>query len=397
MTAETLSKLLWQKDLPLDETVHRFTVGKDYITDLALVPYDAIGSAAHARMLAHVQLLDVKDARDIVHALKQIALKQTALKQTAFDAGFHISPEQEDCHTAIEAALINKLGQTGKRIHLGRSRNDQVILAMRLLLRDKVLQLGKQVLDVAQAFLQFGRAHADVQMPGYTHLRRAMPSSIGQWMTAFAEALNEELQALPAVYARLDRCPLGAAAGFGVPLSIDRQYTAELLGFSGVQNSPVDVINSRGRHELAVLHWLQSVAMTLEKFFWDAALYSTEEFGFITLPDEFTTGSSIMPQKRNPDVVELARGRCRQIQARVNEVTCLAGGLPSNYHRDSQLQKAPVLDALQSMQEILEISLKLVPRLKLDVNRLNAACSDELYAVNEAYKKVSQGMTFRDA
>ncbi|MGH8378130.1 MAG: lyase family protein, partial [Gammaproteobacteria bacterium] len=240
---------LWDKGLPLDEAIHRFTVGDDPELDRRLLWYDALGSAAHARMLAHVGLLPVKDVQALVERLAAIATR-------ARHDEIHITPEQEDCHTAIEMLLTEELGEAGKRIHLGRSRNDQVILALRLYMRDALLEIAAQTIQLTNAYIKFARAHADSALPGYTHLRRAMPSSFGLWAGGFAAGLTEELQTLQSVYARLDRCPLGAAAGFGVPLPLDREYTAKLLGFAGVQISPTDVMNSRGRHELALVNEL---------------------------------------------------------------------------------------------------------------------------------------------
>jgi len=234
-------------------------------------------------------------------------------------------------------------------------------------------------------------------MPGYTHLRRAMPSSFGLWAGAFAAGLSEELQALQAVYARLDRCPLGAAAGFGVPLPLNRKYVAELLGFSGVQISPTDVMNSRGRHELALVNGLASIGLVLEKFLWDVALYCLPEFGFLELPDAFTTGSSIMPQKRNPDVVELARARCRELRGHALMLQELAGGLPSSYHRDFQLLKKPLFTSLDTARELLEVLVRLVPGLEVNAERARTACGDELYAAHEATRLAQQGVPFRDA
>ncbi|HKT31205.1 MAG TPA: lyase family protein, partial [Gammaproteobacteria bacterium] len=267
---------LWSKGLPLDEAVHRFTVGDDPALDQRLLPFDALGSAAHAHMLAHVGLLAQQDAAALVKQLARIA-------EQAHRGEIHIRPEQEDCHTAIETLLTQALGDAGKRLHLGRSRNDQVVLALRLYVRDALLNIATRVVELATAFVSFARTHAGEVMPGYTHMRRAMPSTFGLWTAAFAAGLAEELQAMQAVYARLDRCPLGAAAGFGVPLPLDREYTAKLLGFSGVQISPVDVMNSRGRHELAVVNELASIGLVMEKFLWDVALYSMPEFGFLSL------------------------------------------------------------------------------------------------------------------
>ncbi|HEV2211953.1 MAG TPA: argininosuccinate lyase, partial [Gammaproteobacteria bacterium] len=374
----------------LDEAIHRFTVGDDPELDTVLLVHDALGSAAHARMLARTGLLPKRDAQELVELLAALAVR-------ARNGKLKISAEQEDAHTAIEAALTAQLGDAGKRIHLGRSRNDQVILALRLYMREALLGIASQLTGLAQAFVGFARAHAAEPMPGYTHMRRAMPSSFGLWGAAFAAGLAEELQALKAVYARLDRCPLGAAAGFGVPLPIDREYTAKLLGFSAVQVSPVDVQNSRGRHELALAEALASVGLVMEKFLWDVALYSTAEFGFLALPDAFTTGSSIMPQKRNPDVVELARGRCRELRGYAGMIRELASGLPSNYHRDLQLLKKPLFEAVARASNWLDVLLALVPALKVDAARAAAACSDDIYAAHQAYVLAQEGLPFREA
>jgi len=385
-----VSAQLWAKGLPLDEAIHRFTVGDDPELDTQLLLHDALGSAAHARMLAQAGLLPKEDAAALVKALAGIARK-------ARRGGISIAREQEDAHTAIEALLTAELGDAGKRIHLGRSRNDQVILALRLYMRESLLDTAVRSTALARNFLVFAKAHAHQPMPGYTHLRRAMPSSFGLWATAFAAGLTEELQALQSLYARLDRCPLGAAAGFGVPLPIDREHTARLLGFSQVQISPVDVQNSRGRHELALLNGFASIGLVMEKFLWDVSLYSMQEFGFLRLPDAFTTGSSIMPQKRNPDVVELARGRCRELRGYAAMVQELAAGLPSNYHRDLQLLKKPLFGAIASMRSWLDVLIALVPALQVDAAKAEAACSDDIYAAHQAYVLAQVGMPFRDA
>lgn len=387
---EPMHERLWSKDLPLDEAIHRFTVGEDPDTDLALLAFDALGSAAHARMLAATGLLSEADAAALVRGLKRIA---DLARQNAFP----IPPHLEDGHTAIEADLTRSLGAVGQRIHLGRSRNDQVILALRLYLRDALVRLGLRVADLAEGFLAFAREHQDSPMPGYTHLRRAMPSTFGLWAAAFAEGLLEELEALQGVYGRLDHCPLGSAAGFGVPLPIDRDLTAKLLGFSKVQRSPIDVQNSRGRHEAAMLQWAASVGGVLEKFLWDVSLYSTEEFGFLKLPDAFTTGSSIMPQKKNPDVVELARGRCRELRGTAGLVDQIGSGLPSSYHRDLQLLKRPVILGLRQADDLFGVLVRLVPALTVNAETTTAACTDELYAAHQAYVHVQGGMPFREA
>ena len=385
-----MSNALWAKDLPLDLQLHRFTVGADPQTDLQLLAFDTEGSAAHARMLGECGFLPEAEARALVGALKE-------LRQEALRGAITIQPEEEDCHTALEHALTVRLGDTGKRIHLARSRNDQVATALRLLMRSRILDLGMALQRCAQAFLDLAVSHQHTPLPGYTHLRRAMPATWGMWAAAFAEGLLEELEALPALWDRLDRCPLGAAAGFGPPIPLDRARSARLLGFTRVQTSPMDVMNSRGRYEQALAAWVVSAAGTLEKALWDLALYSTEEFGFIRLPDAYTTGSSLMPQKRNPDVVELARARCRELRGLAGLLAHLAGGLPSSYHRDQQLLKAPFLETMAKGEELFQVFAHLLPGLELQREACAGACTQELHAAKEACRLAAEGLPFRDA
>ncbi len=381
---------LWAKDLPLDAALHRFTVGQDPVTDLAILPWDVLGSAAHARTLAKGGYLSTADVASIVDALK-------TLHPLTLAGEVVIQPEQEDGHTALEAELTKRCGEAGKRIHLGRSRNDQVILALRLLMRDRTSRIGLRLATVAQAFLDLAEKHRDVPLPGYTHLRRAMPSTWGMWGVAMAEGLLEELEALEGVLTRLDRCPSGAAAGFGAPVPLDRALTASLLGFSRVQRSPIDVISSRGRHEVALADALASVALVLEKACWDLSLWTMEEFGFVRLPDAFTTGSSIMPQKRNPDVLELSRGTCRAIRGQAGALRELAGGLPSSYHREAQLLKAPLVALLDTADGLLAVLPRLLDGLEIHADACARACSDDLFAAHAASRLAAEGLPFRDA
>lgn len=385
-----MSDQLWAKNLPLDEQIHAFTVGDDPITDLQLLPFDAEASAAHTRMLSECGLLPESEAKALVAALRE-------LKTEAERGELPISREQEDGHTALEHALTARLGDTGRRIHLARSRNDQVQTALRLLMRARLLDLGDALASSASAFLEFAGRHSSITLPGYTHMRRAMPSSWGMWSVAFAEGLLEELEQLPALWSRLDRSPLGAAAGFGSPVSIQRERSAELLGFRRVQRSPVDVMNSRGRHEQAIAAWIVSAAGTLEKAIWDLLIWSTDEVRFVRLPDAFTTGSSLMPQKRNPDVLELARARCRELRGFAGLLSHLAGGLPSSYHRDHQLLKAPFLEMLGKAEQLFKICARLIPALEINGEACAAACSSEIYAAREACRLAAEGMPFREA
>jgi argininosuccinate lyase len=385
-----MSNQLWARHLPLDEQIHAFTVGDDPMTDLQLLPFDAEASAAHARMLGECGLLLESEAKALVAALRQ-------LKAEAERGELPITRAQEDGHTALEHALTARLGDTGRRIHLARSRNDQIQIALRLLMRARLLDLGDALVSCASVFLEFSGRHSGMALPGYTHMRRAMPSSWGMWSVAFADGLLEELEQLPALWSRLDRSPLGAAAGFGSPMPIQRERSAELLGFSRVQRSPVDVMNSRGRHEQAIAAWIVSAAGTLEKATWDLLIWSTDEVRFVRLPDAFTTGSSLMPQKRNPDVLELARARCRELRGLADFLSHLAGGLPSSYHRDHQLLKAPFLDMLGKAEQLFQIFARLIPALEINKEASAEACSSEIYAAGEACRLAAEGMPFRDA
>ena len=384
-----MSERLWAKGESVDALVHRFTVGEDPATDLALLPFDCLASAAHARALAAAGLLPAGEASALVAELGN-------LKRAAEAGGLLIPQALEDGHTLLEAKLTEALGATGAKIHLGRSRNEQVALALRLWMRSAALELGEGAARLAQALLDFAARHGDAPLPGFTHLRAAMPSSFGLWAEAFAEALLEELEALQALDARLDRSPAHSAAGFGTPLPFDMSSAAQRLGFSRVQRNPLDAQNGRGRHEGALMAWLSSLSLTMEKLAWDGCLYGAEGFGFLKLPAAFTTGSSLMPQKRNPDALELARGRSREIRGLAATVERLGSGLPSSYHRDFQLLKKPVMEAVGHALQTLEVLAHLLDALEADLEAARAACTDELYAANEAFR-LSAAMPFRHA
>lgn len=385
-----MGERLWAKDVPLDEVIHRFTVDDDPVIDLEIVPWDTIASAAHARMLHRIGAIGEEELLQLLPALQ-------AFYNESLDGAFTIPTELEDGHTAIEARLIESCGNAGRNIHIGRSRNDQVTTAFRLYMRAESLEISGQIVELIRAFQQLAERWPNQEMPGYTHLRRAMPSNVAQWCAAWVEGLLEELEAGRALWSRLDRCPLGGAAGFGASLPIDRPYTSDLLGFSQVHISPIDIQNSRGRHETAATQWLASLSGVLERFCWDTLLFSTEEFGYLKIPDAFTTGSSIMPHKRNPDVLELARGRCREIRGFAAWVSQESGGLPSSYHRDFQLLKKPVITAFRRTGQLLDILARVVAGIEFNAERLDAAMSPELYAAHEATRRVMPGMPFRDA
>jgi argininosuccinate lyase len=390
MSESTKKNQLWAKGENLDQQVHAFTVGDDYLTDLNFLTHDCFGSAAHAVMLSEVGLLSTEDKDSILKTLSEIF-------KSSEKGDFKISPEQEDSHTAIEAYLTDKLGEAGKRIHVGRSRNDQVLTNARLFVRSETLAIVSAICKLAETISKRSKELFDVPMPGYTHLQRAMPSSVGMWLQAFLENSLDLLRNGIANLSLLDRSPLGAGAGFGVSLPLNRERSAELLGFSTVQRSPIDAQNSRGREELRLLRLISDLGVMIEKFSWDLQLGVMEESNFFKLPLEFTTGSSIMPQKRNPDVLELLRARAGSFRGAEDELRWITGKLPSNYHRDFQLTKPPLVRATVSAKESIAVLNSVVKGFTVNEEILEKSMSAELYATYDAFRLVKDGKPFRDA
>ena len=381
---------LWAKGESLDKEIHVFTVGEDFEIDLNLVQHDCIGSAAHAIMLSEVGLLPKEQKDSLLKILSEIRAQAAA-------GSFYISPEQEDCHTAIETYLTEKLGEAGKRIHVGRSRNDQILITIRLFLREESVAILEKLILLANVFSTRALDLFDTPMPGYTHLQRAMPSSVGMWLHAFLEQTLDLLRNGIANLSLLDRSPLGAGAGFGVSLPLDRERVATLLGFQEVQRSVIDAQNSRGRDDLRLLRLISDVGTLMEKFAWDLQLGVMEECGFFKLPTEFTTGSSIMPQKRNPDVLELLRARAGTFRGAEDELRWVTAKMPSNYHRDFQLTKPPLFRSVKSAKESLAVLSAVAGKFVVNAEALENAMSPELYATYDAFRAVQAGTPFRDA
>ncbi len=381
---------LWEKGAKLDALVHRFTVGDDPTWDAHLVRWDCLGSAAHARTLARAGLLTDGESGQLVEALGAIAREAAA-------GAFVIPAELEDVHTALEAELVRRCGAAGSKIHAGRSRNDQVATAMRLAMRAGLLDGLDALGEFAGVLLERLDRDGEVPLPGYTHLQPAMPSSVGQWLAAALEAVAEQQQAGLALLERLDGCPLGTGAGYGVPLPLDRAYTADLLGFSRVQRSPIAVQNARGRYETWVVRFGSDVAGILERLSADVILLATREFGLVTLAAEIATGSSIMPQKRNPDVFELLRAHAARLRARVVELEGLTGRLSSGYHRDLQLTKEPTLRTMAEVPMLLAVAGRALGGIHFDEARCAAAVGAELFAAQAAMARAQAGQPFRDA
>lgn len=382
---------LWAKGLDLDQAIHRFTVGDDPVIDLEILPYDCIASAAHARTLQQGGYLSDADADQLVQALH-------VLYGMTLNRELRIQPEQEDGHTAIEAWLVEKCGEAGRRIHLGRSRNDQVTTAVYLWMRDALGELIQSSGAIAEELLMLADQHQDTPLPGYTHLRRAMPSSWAQWAGGYAEIVIEE--AFAGLAAALDRAlmsPLGTAAGYGAPVELDRAHSADLLGFNRLHVVATSVQASRGRVESGFAGACLETADPFGRLVGDLIHFTTEEFAFVSLPDSFTTGSSIMPQKRNPDVLELLRGKLKALDGPAAEIRAIRTGLTGGYHRDFQLLKAPLMTAHMRLADCQAVLATLIPRLEISKERCAAAMSEEMHAAASASILASDGLPFRDA
>ncbi len=381
---------LWHKGYRVNEIVQRFTVGSDYLLDRRLVRCDCAGSMAHAKMLAAIGVLSNDELAQIVSGIARIV-------EIDLQDGFPISAEDEDCHTAIENWLTEHHAESGMKIHTGRSRNDQVLTAVRLYTRAKLARISERGCDAATALLEMASRYEHTPMPGRTHLQIAMPSSVGLWAAAFAEALIDDLQLLLNAYDLADQCPLGAAASYGVPLPLDREYTSELLGFSRVQNNVLYVNNSRGRIEAVALDAAEAPVATVSKLACDLMLFSLPEFGYFGLPAEMCTGSSIMPQKKNPDALELTRARGATLAGLTGQLKNVIRNLPSGYNRDFQETKEPLLRGLDIAEDCLEIMALTVQALEVNSEALHAACTPQLFATDEAFALVQKGVPFREA
>ncbi len=382
---------LWDKGTEVDDLILDFTVGDDHILDLRLVKYDCLASMAHARMLHKIEVLTQEETEQLVESL-------TIIKELAEKGEFPITKEQEDCHTAIEAFLTDKLGEAGKKIHLGRSRNDQVLTALRLYEKEQLDNLRASFGELRQALAGRIDRYGHIPIPGYTHMRKAMPSSIGMWLGSFTAALNDDSTLLKAVFKLVDRSPLGTAAGFGVPVfELDREMTAGLMGFASVLANPHYAQLSRGKIEMTILSLLSAVMFDLNRLASDLLLFSMDEFGYIDLPERLCTGSSIMPQKKNPDVLELVRGKYHIVCGEESKVRSLVSNLTSGYQRDLQLMKGPLFRAFDTTAGCLEIMTLVLSGIEVDEDRCRSAMTDELFATEKVYQLVKDGMPFRDA
>lgn len=381
---------LWQKDKIARREVDKFTTGEDRQMDLFLAPFDVIGSLAHIRMLQSIDLLTVEEHDTLAAELKSIY--QIVIKNE-----FNLPAEAEDIHSYVEAELTRRLGDTGKKIHSGRSRNDQVLVDIRLFLRHEIETITHATQRLFDLLTRLSDTHKDDLLPGYTHLQLAMPSSFGLWFGAYAESLVDDLITLEAAYRVVNKNPLGSAAGYGSSFPLNRRMTTQLLGFDDLNYNVVYAQMGRGKSERILASALSNIAATLAKLSMDACLFLNQNFGFISFPEDLTTGSSIMPHKKNPDVFELVRARCNQLISMPSTIAMVTANLPSGYHRDLQLLKTQLFPALGDMKECLDMVHLMLSHVEVRKDILNDEKYKYLFSVEEVNRLVQGGTPFRDA
>ena len=381
---------LWFKNYELNELLEKFTVGNDYILDQNLVVSDCLCSIAHIQMLAKIGVL----TEDEFKALKKVLLDIIKLSEKG---KFQIKLSDEDCHTAIEGYLTAKLGDVGKKVHTGRSRNDQVLTATRFYAKTRLLQIIDRALDLEDSLIKFAEKNKNVPMPGRTHMQIAMPSSVGLWGAAFAEELLDDIAFLNAAYELNNRCPLGSAASYGVPLPLDRELTASLLGFADIQNNVLYANNSRGKIESMIADALEQLTLTYSKMAQDLIIFSMPEFGYFSLPAQLCSGSSIMPQKKNPDGLELLRGKAASMAGYCAGMKNVIRALPTGYNRDFQETKELFIKVLDTADISTQVAKLTIDELKVNKAKLLEGFTPEIFATDEALRLVASGKSFRDA
>jgi len=381
---------LWEKGIPVNKAIEEFTVGKDRELDLYLAPFDILGSMAHITMLESVGLLEKQELPVLLQELKK-------LYQIAIDKKFVIEEGVEDVHSQVEFMLTQELGDLGKKIHSGRSRNDQVLLDLKLFTRDAIREIVESTSSLIDILLQHAEETKTVLMPGYTHLQIAMPSSFGLWFSAYAESLTDDLELMLSAYKITNQNPLGSAAGYGSSFPLNRQLTTDLLGFAKMNYNVVYAQMGRGKVEKIVSFALANLAGTLSKMAFDVCLFMSQNFNFVSLPVEFTTGSSIMPHKKNPDVFELIRAKCNKLQGVPNQISLMINNLPSGYFRDMQMVKEVFLPSFKELNDCLNIAALAIENMTVKENILNDSKYDFLFSVEEVNKLVLQGVPFREA
>ena len=381
---------LWDKGYSTDKKIDHFTVGNDRELDLVLAKYDIKASMAHAKMLGKIGLLTSEETLELVLELENIA-------QSIKDGKFIIEDTFEDVHSKIEFILTEKLGDTGKKIHTARSRNDQVLVAMQLYLKEELSEIKLQTKELFYLLLELAEKYKEILLPGYTHFQIAMPSSFGLWFSAYAESLVDDLYFIDSAFKIADQNPLGSAAGYGSSFPIDRSYTTAEMGFSDLKYNVIAAQMGRGKVEKATAFGISGIAGTLSKLAMDICLYMSQNFNFISFPDALTTGSSIMPHKKNPDVFELIRAKCNSLQAIPGQITLITTNLPSGYHRDLQMVKTLIIPAIQEIKSCLEMMTFSLKGIKVNSNILDDPKYDYLFSVDTLNQLVLSGIPFRDA
>lgn len=381
---------LWEKNTKVNDRIEAYTVGRDREMDLFLAPYDVLGSMAHITMLESVGLLEKQELEVLLTELKSIY-------KIAVSGRFEIEGGVEDVHSQVELMLTRKLGDVGKKIHSGRSRNDQVLVDLKLFARQEIYDTVTSLNHLFDVLIAQSNRYKDVLLPGYTHLQVAMPSSFGLWFGAYAESLADDLQMLLSAWNITNRNPLGSAAGYGSSFPLNRQMTTDLLGFSSMNYNVVYAQMGRGKMERTVANAMAGVAATISKLAFDACMYTSQNFGFIKLADEFTTGSSIMPHKKNPDVFELTRAKCNKIQALPQQISMITNNLPSGYFRDLQIIKEVFVPAFGELRDCIEMTAMMMDRVEVNRNILDDKRYDYLFSVEEVNRLVLEGVPFRDA
>lgn len=381
---------LWTKNVQMTDEIEKFTVGRDREMDLYLAKYDVLGSMAHITMLESIGLLEADELKKLLAELKNIYAQ-------ADKGEFIIEEGVEDVHSQVELMLTRKLGDIGKKIHSGRSRNDQVLVDLKLFIRDQIREIAELVQNLFEELIQQSERYKNILMPGYTHLQVAMPSSFGLWFGAYAESLVDDMQYLQAAWKITNRNPLGSAAGYGSSFPLNRQMTTDLLGFDSMDYNVVYAQMGRGKTERNVAFSMATIAGTIAKLAFDACMFNSQNFAFVKLPDDCTTGSSIMPHKKNPDVFELTRAKCNKIQALPQTITLIMNNLPCGYFRDLQIIKEVFLPSFQDLKDCLQMTAYIINKMKVNEHILDNSIYDNMFSVEEVNRLAKEGMPFRDA
>ncbi len=381
---------LWEKETKVSDIVDRYTVGRDLEFDIQLAPFDVLGSLAHTEMLCSIGLLEQEERDQIHKELKSIY-------KTIVSGDFSMRDGVEDIHSQIELMLTERLGEVGKKIHSGRSRNDQVLVDLKLFMRQEIKEISEGVATLFNRLLQLSNQYKDVLMPGYTHMQVAMPSSFGLWFGAYAESLVDDVHMIKAAYDVINKNPLGSGAGFGSSFPLNRKLTTDLLGFNDLNYNVVYAMMGRGKAERSLAMGMAAIASTISKFAMDVCLYMGQDFGFVSFPDELTTGSSIMPHKKNPDVFELMRGKCNRIQALPNDIMMMTTNLPVGYHREMQLIKEVLFPAIQDLKDSLFMADYMLQKVEINDGLIRNEKYKYLFSVEETNKLTLSGVPFRDA